>query len=377
MKTIAIANQKGGCGKTTTAINGSAALAAKGKKVLLIDLDPQGHASFGLGANKHPADKSIYNALTDNTEKKRSFDRCIANVSKNFDIVPSNIQLSTLEQELKDKEDAVSGLSKILSPFQSSYEYLIIDCPPSLGFLTFNALRASDRVIVPVDMSAFTLMGVGKLLGMVELVETNTGHVPRVNALATLFDKRSKYSQLILDEIRAFFKGRMLRTIIRLNVALKRAVSEGVSILDFDERSNGAEDYAALSEEIIGFNNIESAEDSIGSFVSFQAPEGMKNALLPPQEIRTSYKSDLREVAFTIEAPTAKDVYVIGDFNEWKIIDEGKLVQYANGLWEKRLGLPHGRYRYKFFVDGEWVIDSKNPEREGNGFGTLNSVMEI
>ena len=377
MKTIVIANQKGGCGKTTTAINVSAALAAKGKKVLLIDLDPQGHASFGLGANKHPPDKSIYNVLTDNPDKKRLLDSCIANVSRNFDIVPSNIQLSTLEQELKDKDDAVSELYRILSSYQSSYEYLIIDCPPSLGFLTFNALRAADQVIVPVDMSAFTLMGVGKLLGMIELVKVKTGHAPRVSALATLFDKRSNYPQLVLDEIRAFFKEQLLQTIIRLNVALKRAVSEGVSILDFDERSNGAKDYTALSEEIIGFDSIKNAEESIVSFVSVQGPEGLKNGLPTPKEAEKSIEPDLKEVALTIEAPAAKNIYVVGDFNEWEIGDGSRLTCRENGIWEKRLRLPHGRYRYKFLVDSEWMLDRKNPEREGNAFGTFDSVLEI
>jgi chromosome partitioning protein len=221
MRTIAIANQKGGCGKTTTAINISAALAAAGWKTLLIDLDPQAHASFGLRANGRSADKSIYNILTNNPERTLPLPACIRPISPNFDIVPSSIQLSTLEQELKDREDAVSTLYKILPSIRAAYAYVILDCPPSLGFLTFNALRAADRVIIPIDMSAFTLMGVGKLLGMLELLEKNTGHAPCVSALATLFDRRTKHSQAIIEEIKAFFGERMLKTVIRPNVALK------------------------------------------------------------------------------------------------------------------------------------------------------------
>ena len=377
MKTVAIANQKGGCGKTTTAINLSAAIAASGREVLLIDLDPQAHATFGVRAQNPATDKSVYYVLTDNPEKKRSLESCIASVSPNFDIVPSNIQLSTLEQELKDREDAVSGLYKVLSACPATYEYVIIDCPPSLGFLTFNALRAVGQVIVPIDMSAFTLMGVGKLLGMIELIQMKIGHAPRVHALATLFDRRTKYSQSMLDEIRAFFGDQMLQTVIRLNVTLKRAVSEGVSVIDFDNTSNGAQDYAALSGEILRLNEAEDAEKPIASLVPVPVPENRESALPSREEVGQSLAPDLKEVTFTVEAPAAKDIYIVGDFNDWKINDESRFTRQENGSWEKRMGLNQGRYRYKFLVDGAWTLDSMNPELEPNAFGTFDSIMKI
>jgi chromosome partitioning protein len=377
MKTIAIANQKGGCGKTTTAINVSAALAATGRRTLLIDLDPQGHASFGLRASNLPTDKSIYYVLTDNPEKRRSLDGCIANVSRNFDIVPSNIQLSTLEQEFKGKEDAVSELYRVLSSYPSTYEYIIIDCPPSLGFLTFNALRAADQVIVPIDMSAFTLMGVGKLLGMLELIKMKIGHVPRLHGLATLFDNRTTYSQSVLEEVKAFFGDQMFQTVIRLNVALKRAVSEGVSIIDFDKTSNGAKDYTALCHETLRLDGVKHPEKPIASSLSVQVPEKRESVSSPQEEIEKSFEPDIKEVTFALESSAAKDIYVAGDFNDWKISDESRLALGENGCWEKRVPLPHGRYRYKFVVDGEWTIDSKNQAREINTFGSFDSVMEI
>jgi len=377
MKTIAIANQKGGCGKTTTAINISAALAATGRRVLLIDLDPQAHASFGLRASNLPTDKSIYYVLTDNPEKRRSLDSCIANVSPNFDIVPSNVQLSTLEQEFKGKEDAVSELYRVLSAYPSTYDYIIIDCPPSLGFLTFNALRAADQVIIPVDMSAFTLMGVGKLLGMLDLIKTKIGHVPRLNALATLFANRTTYSQSVLAEVKTFFGGQPFRTVIRPNVALKRAVSEGISIIDFDKTSNGAKDYTGLCYETLRLDGVQHPEKPIASSMSVQAPEKKESVLYPREEIKKSFELDIDEVSFAMESSTAKDIYVAGDFNDWKINDESRLARGENGYWEKRLRLPHGRYRYKFIVDGEWMVDSKNQAREINAFGSFDSVMEI
>jgi len=377
MKTIAIANQKGGCGKTTTAINLSAALAATGRRALLVDLDPQAHASFGLRASKLPTDKSIYYVLTDNPEKRRSLDSCIANVSRNFDIAPSNIQLSTLEQEFRDKEDAVSELYRVLSSCLSTYEYIIIDCSPSLGFLTFNALRAADQVIVPIDMSAFTLMGVGKLLGMLELIKTKTGHVPRLNALATLFDIRTTYSQWVLEEVKDFFGDQVFRTVIRLNVALKRAVSEGVSIIDFDKTSNGAKDYTALCYETLRLDGVEDPKKPFVASMSVQVTEKRESALSTQEKIEKSSEPDIKEVTFAMEPSAAKDIYVAGDFNNWQLNDGSKLARGENGCWEKQVKLPHGRYRYKFVVDGEWMVDSKNQLREINAFGSFDSVMEI
>jgi len=377
MRTIAIANQKGGCAKTTTAINVSAALAAAGWKTLLIDLDPQGHASFGLGANIRSSNNSVYNILTNLPEKRQPLADCIVAISPQFDIVPSNIRLSTLEQELKDQEDAVSSLSRILFSIQETYAYVILDCPPSLGFLTFNALRAADRVIIPIDMSAFTLMGVGKLLGMLELLKKKTGHAPHVNALATLFDRRTKYSQAIIEEIRTFFGERMLQTVIRPNVALKQAVSGGVSIFDFDKNSNGAQDYSALSLDILRIDKAEEAGKSMVPLLSDQAPEAREGMPSIPAVATESLELEKKEVTFQIEAPAAKDVYLAGDFNGWEINNEGMLSSRENGRWEKRVALASGRYRYKFYVDGEWMLDSKNPEQEPNVFGTLDSVLNI
>ena len=377
MKTIAVANQKGGCGKTTTAINMSAALAATGRRTLLIDLDPQAHASFGLRASNLPADKSVYYVLTDNPEKRRPLDSCITKISGNFDIVPSTIQLSTLEQEFKGKEEAVSELYRVLSSFPPTYDYIVIDCPPSLGFLTFNALRAADRVIVPVDMSAFTLMGVGKLLGMVELVKTKIGCAPRLSVLATLFDMRTTYSQSVLEEVKAFFGDQMFHTIIRLNVALKRAVSDGVSVIEFDKTSNGAKDYTALCYETLRLDGVKDPKKLVAPSVSVQIPE-KREIVLPPQEkIEESYELEIREVIFTMESSGARDIYIAGDFNGWQLNDGSRLARDENGWWEKRVNLPHGRYRYKFVVDGEWTLDSKNQASEINPFGSFDSVMEI
>lgn len=382
MKTISVANQKGGCGKTTTAINLSSALASLGHRILLIDLDPQSHASFGLGIMNQTVNKSIYNVLTDNSDKRCPITECIMQASKNLDIAPSNILLSTLEQELKDKEDAVSKLHDVITASTLNYDYIIVDCPPSLGFLTFNALRAADLVLVPIDMSAFSLMGVAKLLGMLELIKVKINHAPKVSSLATIFDRRTKYSETMLNEIRALFKDQMLQTIIRMNVTLKKAVSKGVSVIEFDKESNGAIDHMALAKEILKEEERELAQVERAKAVMAIASTPVQEAEISSSDntaqiIGDAVRSLMKDIVFAINAPNAKEIYLVGDFNQWKIDDQARLSKSEDGKWEKRVGLTPGKYRYKFVVDGEWVTDSENPEREQNMFGTFDSVAKL
>jgi hypothetical protein len=255
----------------------------------------------------------------------------------------------------------------------------VIDCPPSLGFLTFNALRACDLVIVPIDMSAFSLMGVGKLLGMLELIKIKINHSPAIAALATIFDKRTKYSQEILTEMRSFFRDQMLSSVIRTNVALKRAASKGVSVIGFDRRSNGAADYLELSREVLKM------EPPLSSLPQAVAPQPAVEPREEPvvKEADRLFKpadeleSVIRAATFAIEAPSAKEIYLVGDFNHWRINDESRLARFDNGKWEKTVNLSPGRYRYKFVVDGEWILDSRNSKTEPNPFGTLDSIINL
>lgn len=414
MKIVSVSNQKGGCGKTTTAINLAGALANLGRRVLVIDLDPQSHATFGLGISSQAIDKSIYNVMTDNPEKRRTISDCILNVSENLDLIPSNILLSTLEQELKDKEDAVSKLHNILSENSLDYNYIIIDCPPSLGFLTFNSLRAAELILVPIDMSAFSLMGVGKLLGMLELIKVKINHAPAVKALATIFDKRTKYSQTMLDEIKGFFKDQMLETVIRTSVSLKKAAFSGVPVVRLDPKANGALDHTALAREIMkteGEAEFEkamaeaSAEDvdaikvvprtevifrKLSSNEPEKAPVGVlaeparETALGSvqklneiPQAMATSPVNPIREATFSINMPVAKEIYVVGDFNNWTPESSYRLTLSDDGRWETRLSLAPGKYKYKFVVDGQWVTDPNNAEKEQNQYGTFNSIIDL
>jgi chromosome partitioning protein len=337
--------------------------------------------------------RSIYNLLTDNAEKKCAITDCIMATASGIDIIPSNILLSTLEQELKDKEDAVSKLYHALSEANLTYDYALLDCPPNLGFLTFNALRACELVIVPVDMSAYSLMGVGMLLGMLELIKLKINHAPRVNALATLYDKRTKYCATMLEEIRTYFKGQALDTVIRMSVSLKKAIYKGLPVTQFDEKSNGAADHNALAKEILKRESDLEFEKAMAQ--AQQEAEKLKLAQTAANRIEGVFsvetaepaKRDVasvtdeatvgREATFAINAPQAKEVYLVGDFNHWKINDESRLSKLDDGRWMKNLNLTSGRYRYKFIVDGEWLTDANNAEKEANPYGTFDSIIKL
>jgi chromosome partitioning protein len=334
-----------------------------------------------VGITGQLIDRSVYNVLTDRQEKSRPISDCVINITQNLDLVPSNILLSTIEQELKDKEDAVSRLHQSLYAVKLNYDYAIIDCPPSLGFLTFNALRAAEQVIVPIDMGVFSLMGVGKLLGMLELIKLKLNHVSRVNAVATLFDKRTKYSEVMLNDVSSFFKDQMFKAVIRLSVSLKKAASKGMSAIQFDKNSNGARDYTAFAQEFLRSDGVAEFEKTLAATPAIdETPAAKREAfkLLESAEDRKSVmEAVMREVRFMVNAPAAKDIYIVGDFNHWKISDENRLSRLSDGKWEKRIGLQPGRYKYKFVIDGEWTLDAENADREINAFGTFDSVVKL
>lgn len=358
MSVITIANQKGGCGKTTTAINLAASLAHLGKKTLLIDLDPQGHASFGLGVETQKREGTIYHLLS-NSEKNPDVHKCILNLQKRFDLIPSHVLLSTIEQEFRDMPNAVLKLESLLKNVNSAYDYIIIDSPPSLGFLTFSALKASSRVIIPIETSCFALVGLNKLLSMIELIKVKLNHATVVSGLITIYDKRVHYSQRILEEIKKCFQDNLLDTIIRINISLREAASFGKPVIDYNKYSTGSKDYIKLAGEIIKDNKLR----DLGKF--YRESEG----------IISRSKSVL--VKFTFQAPDAQYVYIVGDFNKWALDENSQLERNTNSPWYKSLTLKPGKYRYKFVVDGRWIHDPDNPNREDNIFGSYDSVLVL
>jgi chromosome partitioning protein len=354
---ISVSNQKGGCGKTTTAINLASALAQMGHRTLLVDLDPQTHASLGLGIVPEKEKFTIYNVLTDRSEKKEFLESAIQPFSENLDVVPGHLLLSTIEQEFSDREQAVGRLKEILDHMVFPYRYVVVDCPPSLGFLTFNALHAADLVIVPIDLGSFSLMGVGKLLSMVELIRVKMNRVPEVMALPTMVDMRSRFAQTMLSDIKNAFRENIFDHPIHVNVACREAQAKGLPVRQHDEKARASKDYQELAEEIV--ERFTKSSD----MCSLDSSEASSNRL--------------RVRDFTFMAPEAGGVYLVGEFNGWRIGEESKLWNRGKGVWEKRLALPPGRYRYKFVIDGKWVLDPINSLSESNPYGGVDSILDL
>ena len=359
MRIISITNQKGGCGKTTTTVNLASCLAVNNRRVLLIDLDPQAHATLGLNVE---ADLSIYNVLSKLTSSKADLKDIIQNVGQNFDIAPSSIVLSTLEQELAGEIGRESRLWEILSNFkgEADYDYILIDCPPNLGILTINAIRTSSEIIIPVEASRFSFEGLNQLIDIVNLVRERLGHRVKYQVLVNNFDSRLRHSFKMLEKIKNTYKDEIFGTIVHVNVKLKEAQSEGKHILNYDKYSRGAKDYFSLSRELI------------------MQEEG-EPAIIIREKMRAIVKKEkpaLKEVVFTINAPEAKDVFVAGDFNGWKTDDTSRM-ESGDGAWQKRLNLKSGKYRYRFVIDGKWTDDPANELREINPYGETDSLIEI
>lgn len=248
-KKIAIVNQKGGVGKSTTAVNLGAGLAEKNNKVLIIDIDPQGNASSGLGIEKSKVEYTVYDLLI---ESEPALNAILKTENDNLDIIPANIELAGAEIELVSIISRESRLKKSLVKITDQYDYIIIDCPPSLGLLTLNALTAADSVMVPIQCEYYALEGLGQLMNTIELVRKNLNSDLRIEGvLMTMYDARTNLSEQVIDEVKEYFSDLMFKSIIPRNVRLSEAPSFGKPILDYSSNSKGAEAYRQLAEEVI------------------------------------------------------------------------------------------------------------------------------
>ncbi len=360
MRVIAIVNQKGGCGKTTTVVNLAGCLAADGHRVLLVDMDPQAHSTIAYGIDPEEVDENLYEILVEPDGAER-LESVVLECADNLDLAPSGIVLSALEQQLAaERADArTERLRAALTRVADEYEYVLIDCPPNVGLLTFNALRAATEVIVPLETSRFAIHGVQKLLETIALLAERIEHDLEVRVLPTLYDGRTRFARRTLAEIRELFKDMCFDTVIRQNIKLREAASQGVPICTYAPSANGALDHAALAIE------VEASDPDV------QVPslESLEQAPPPPREVVVRFRDAV-----------ASDVRIAGDFNGW-IPDKGvrSLIETEgqNRVWTKILQLPPGTYQYRYVVDGQWREDPDNPQVVSSTSGGRNSVLVV
>lgn len=249
VKVIAVANQKGGVGKTTTAVNLAACLAKEGRKVLLIDSDPQGNATSGLGFDKRDVKKCIYDALINEVPMAETLKHT---AYENLDVIPATIQLAGAEIELVSLMNREGRLKNALERIKHDYDYVIIDCPPSLGLLTINALTAASSVMIPVQCEFYALEGITMLMNTIQLVQRNLNPALKLEGVVmTMFDSRTNLAQDVVEEVKKYFKTKMYKTIVPRNVRLSEAPSHGMPVIDYDSKSKGAQVYMELAQEVI------------------------------------------------------------------------------------------------------------------------------
>ena len=358
MRIIAIVNQKGGCGKTTTTVNLAGALEADGARVLVLDLDPQAHATLALGIDPEELDENLYEVLAD-PGGEETLGKVILQVSERLDLAPSSIVLSALEQKLAGErhDSRTQRLSAALDHLGPVYDYVLIDCPPNVGLLTFNALRCAGEVIIPLEPSYFAVDGVQKLLETIGLLSDRIGHQLSVRILPTMYDGRTRYARQTLADIRELFKDLCFDTVIRQNVKLREAARRGLPIVRYAASANGALDYSAVAIEV----EASPPQDLDAPPVVEQAPA-------------------LREVTVQFRDPAAGDVRIAGDFNGW-IPDKGvrSVIDSVSGarVWTKVLQLPPGTYQYRYVVDGEWKQDPSNANTAAGPNGRVNSILVV
>lgn len=432
MRTIAIINQKGGCGKTTTAINLAAVLASRHFRTLLVDVDPQSHCAAGLAVPEGRIDLDITDALLAPADQPCDLSRLLWPAARNLDLAPSRTRLAGLESPrggLAESPDKELRLKRVLDGLSSRYDVCLIDCSPSIGLLTFNALAAADEVIVPVETSFFSLQGATKQLSTVRSMGRRLGREPRAWLLPTIHDAQSPHANDLLDELRRRFGARVLPVIVRRDLALKEAASFGQPIIEYDSQSTGAEDYRALGDWFIandapmalpeedyvepepkvvagvpGANRLESlasrvmvptarvdslerrreagawaAEHGLFGPEAEQLAEDLTFAPpgVVPESVRRLFGAHATRGRLLFLQPLSigRRVAVAAEFSGWADAPREMTRNERFGVHELSVPAREGRYLYRLVVDGHWTADHYNSEWELDAGGHPNSVV--
>lgn len=365
MRIVAIANQKGGCGKTTTSINLAASLAFLRKKTLLLDLDPQGHSTCGLGIQTSQKPRSLYDFLSPLKFHRTGWAEALYPFNDYLSILPTYSTLSALEEELMLMPDRDLRLKQLLGEddfLKLGYEHVLLDCPPNLGLLSYNALFAADEIIIPVEPSFFSLHGLAKMSETIDRINRQREKPLYVHALLTLFNSDARFSQEVYEEVRKHFQGKLFTSIIHENSLFKEAASAGSSIVEFSPSSPASRDYIHLAKEYLERQwDHEMPQQKLGW-------DNVVHEHFGPKKVPGG-------VLFQVQSPNASWVEIAGDFNQW--IPEPMVRSQLPGMWQKVIPIGSGKYRYKFIIDGEWQMDPYHPVRQQNAYGTYDSYLEI
>jgi len=436
MRTVAVVNQKGGCGKTTVSINLASALAELGKKVLLVDMDPQSHCAVGLAVPEEQIEQSIYDVLISRSRNEPiRLTEILWQIGENLELAPASIDLSAFEQQMAGIADRETCLKTVLDEVQNEYDFAVVDCPPAVSLLTFNALRAATDVLVPVETGYFALHGLSKQLETLGILCKRCQQHVSVRVLASMYDIRTKMAREILAELRAHFGDRMFKTVVNFNTRIKEASSFGQPINEYDPASKGQQDFRMLAQEVVGTEErpqvkskrlVDSLADQLEA-IGTSANELLKSAkpsvmatpkaapepepatqvvvsqeplvaaepapmtvgTVPEPRVEPAEQTDVKlanyygvsqiqdAVVFVTLYPRAQNVQIAGDFNNWQPVGTPMQRVGDSGVWQAKLKLPNGMYRYRLVVDGQWQQDPYNERSEMNPYGDYNSVLEV
>ncbi|MEE8379966.1 MAG: AAA family ATPase [Gammaproteobacteria bacterium] len=410
MNIIAIANQKGGCGKTTTAINLAASLGEKGYQTLLIDADPQGHTSLGIGQRRQE-EPGLYEIFALDFPMSKAI---IQDVCEGVDLIPATISLAAIEHVLADMPQRERKLHDHLKTLGTTYDYIVIDCPPALGLLSINAIRAADRIIVPIDMSMFAIDGIERLSETVELIAQKYDLKIEVNILPTMVDKRTKLCRKFLLGIWERYQDNVLPVMINYTVRLKESVCEGKSIIQYDPRSSAAKNYRDLANEILHRSSNEQAiandeltwlrhrideakaipalsvdgltaeEDALSAEICDEIIDELNNELNNEFNQETAETTltvsgnanDLQRIELIYPDYNGRDLKIAGEFNDW-VPDQGVETILEQTAIRKIFYAEPGEYQYRLVIDGKWRNDPTNPEQILNSLGIHNSMLKV
>lgn len=464
MRTVAIVNQKGGCGKTTVSINLASALAELGKKVLLVDMDPQSHCAVGLAVPEEQIEQSIYDVLISRSRNEPiRLTEILWQIGENLELAPASIDLSAFEQQMAGINDRETCLKTVLDEVQDEYDFAVVDCPPAVSLLTFNALRAATDVLVPVETGYFALHGLSKQLDTLSILCKRCQQNVSVRVLASMYDIRTKMAREILAELRAHFGDRMFKTVVNFNTRIKEASSFGQPINEYDPASKGQQDFRQLAQEVVGSEErpqvkskrlVDSLADQLEAIgasanellkatkpptatpahescevttqvtvtpmpaatpktapavmpkpepvvaakpqpVPAAKPQAASVVAAKPVETLAETRIEAAEqldaklanyygvsqiqdaVVFVTLYPRAQSVAIAGDFNNWQPAGTPMQRVGDSGVWQTKMKLATGTYRYRLVVDGQWQQDPYNERSEMNPYGDYNSVLEV